>query len=308
VGIVRSDKNSKPRVSVIMSVYNDETYLTDAILSILEQTYEDFEFIIINDGSSDDSLRIIQEFANQDPRIIIVTRKNKGLALSLNEAILLAKGEYVARMDSDDIALPDRLKIQFDYMKSNPEIDILGGQGRLIDELGQELRDSIKPISSEDIHKYLKFASPLIHPTYMVKTSVYRETGGYRNFKVAQDFDFLLRADEAGYRLGNVPDHVLLYRDNKSGLSANNAMRQMRAGRLLLVLHRYRVAGKLEPPNILFKLESRSEISSRWFNFLWRKRNKAIIRSKVLTGNQRRFCLLGIIFISLMHYELFLSS
>lgn len=118
---------SAPRVSVLMTAYNAEKYITQAIESILNQTYTDYEFIIINDGSTDDTPNIIQQYADQDSRIIFVDNKqNQGLIAVLNQGLDMARGEFIARMDADDISLPERFDRQVAYLDANPDVGVLG--------------------------------------------------------------------------------------------------------------------------------------------------------------------------------------
>ena len=116
-------------LTVLLSVHNAGEYLRDAVQSILNQTFTDFEFLIINDGSTDDSLLVLNEFAQRDPRIRIVSRANRGLTKTLNEGITLARGEFLARMDGDDVAMPDRLQKQVEYLQNNPECELVGQPG-----------------------------------------------------------------------------------------------------------------------------------------------------------------------------------
>ncbi|HAS7841575.1 TPA: glycosyltransferase family 2 protein, partial [Vibrio cholerae] len=117
---------SSPKISVVMSVYNGEKYLGEAIDSILKQTFSDFEFIIINDGSTDKTLEIIKSYMKKDDRIVLVSRENKGLIVSLNEGLDLAKGQYIARMDADDISIKSRFEKQIEFLDSNPDIGVCG--------------------------------------------------------------------------------------------------------------------------------------------------------------------------------------
>ena len=130
-----------PRISVIMSVYNSARFLAEAIQSILGQTYNDFEFIIVDDGSSDQSLEIIRSYAKMDNRIRVLENEKKyGLAASLNRCIFIAKGDYIARMDADDICVPDRLEKQIAFLEQHPNIGIIGGSVQEIDGQGQKGR------------------------------------------------------------------------------------------------------------------------------------------------------------------------
>ena len=125
-----------PAISVVMSVYNGARYLHPAVESILEQDFADFEFIIVDDGSTDGSGAILLEFAEKDARIRLIQRENRGLVASLNEAIALARAPLIARMDCDDIAMPDRFTRQIEYLADHPEIAIVGSHIHEIDEDG----------------------------------------------------------------------------------------------------------------------------------------------------------------------------
>jgi len=124
-----------PIVSVLMSVYNSERHLRQSIQSVLDQSFADFEFVIVEDGSEDSSPRILSEFARQDARIVLIKNEtNRGLAASLNRGLERAQGKYVARQDADDISLPNRLELQSAYLETHPEIGILGSACTIIDE------------------------------------------------------------------------------------------------------------------------------------------------------------------------------
>lgn len=297
----------KPIISVIMPVYNGGNFLSDAISSILEQSFTEFEFIIINDGSLDDSQKIVEHFAKADSRIRFINRENRGLVASLNEAIELSEGEFIARMDADDIALPQRLEKQLSFLKSKPDIDILGGQARIIDEKNHEVGVLRKPVSTNLLLSYSKFGCPIVHPTYMVRASAYRRLGGYRNLIAVEDFDFLLRAIDVGLKLSNISDEILLYRINSIGMSARNARRQIRGTRLILALQRARASGHGESRKILKELASTDvDRSTGWFDFWWKIRNHVLCLRK---KNQKTlFYNLVVFFISLMHFELTMAS
>ena len=297
----------KPAISVIMPVYNCEKYLSDSISSILCQTYGNFEFIIIDDGCSDSSLEQIMKFAKVDSRIKIISRENKGLVASLNEGISLARGEFIARMDADDVALPSRFADQLNYFNSHPDVDILGGQARLIDEKGQLAGLVRKPLKEECIRESLKYRCPLIHATYMVRQEVYRNLNGYRDLLSVEDLDFLIRAHEVGYKIGNLPNEVLLYRINSIGMSSRHLLRQMRSTRLLLGDYRRRISSTKEPLKIIKPAEGKGDGENNfWFDFWCQKRNRLLlVKRRGLLGLVKT---MGIVICSLMHYELFLAS
>ena len=155
-------------ISVILPVYNAQDYLRDAVESILAQTYRDFTFIIINDGSTDDSLEILQEYADKDKRIKLVSRENRGLIYTLNEAISLCDSKYIARMDADDVALPKRFEKQVDYLERHPKVAVLGTGYRYLTETGEIGKKRSIFTSHEDIVASFFFGNPIAHPSVMI--------------------------------------------------------------------------------------------------------------------------------------------
>ena len=154
------------QLSVVMPVYNAEKYLSEAIESILQQSFEDFEFLIINDGSTDRSKDIVLQY--DDPRIIYVENdSNMGLIATLNRGIKLARGLFLARMDADDISVKDRFAKQIAFLKNNPNYGLCGSTVRIIDGKGQRKKRVMLPITDTEIRTYSYFSSPLIHPTVM---------------------------------------------------------------------------------------------------------------------------------------------
>lgn len=180
-----------PRISVLMPAYNSEKYIGEAIESILNQTYADFEFIIINDGSTDNTAKIIKEYAQRDNRIRFINHsKNKGLIGVLNEGLDLCCGEYIARMDSDDISLPTRFEKQIEYMDAHPECGVLGTWFQIFGNKNESIQ------WSQDI-KILNFIkeNQIGHPTVMLRKSVI-DKFNFRydfNYKHAEDFELWSR-------------------------------------------------------------------------------------------------------------------
>lgn len=163
-----------PKISVVLSVYNGEDTLSIAIDSVLNQTYKDFEFIIINDGSTDDSLKIIEKYRRQDDRVIAIDRENKGLANSLNEGVELSKGKYIARMDQDDICFSKRFEKQVDFLENNTSVDMLftGWEEVDIDSLSRNIKIP-KREWFKNLKKYFFTKSMiLLHPTLMANSDV----------------------------------------------------------------------------------------------------------------------------------------
>ncbi len=173
-------------ISVVMSVYNGERYLREAIDSILNQTFTDFEFIIIDDGSTDDSTEIITSFS--DNRIKLIQQENKGLAAALNKGIKIARGKYTARMDADDISKPDRFDIQFQYMEENPRCVVVGSLSNIISKDGDFLYLDKRPTDKSWLKKTLPNDTPFAHGSSFIRTSALHSVGGYKEqMRFSQD-------------------------------------------------------------------------------------------------------------------------
>ena len=212
-------------ISIIMSTYKEEeNLLRESIESILNQTYKDFEFIIILDFP-DNNLhkRIIEEYSKIDNRIrFFVNEKNLGLTGSLNRGLSLAKGEYIGRMDVDDISLPYRLERQLEYIKKN-QYDLIGGITQMIDEEGNSIFSIQKvPTDFNKIKKALRYGQCIAHPTWLGRKEVFDCLNGYRNIPLCEDFDFTLRAVLNGFKISNLNETVLKYRMTKNSISRNN--------------------------------------------------------------------------------------
>lgn len=205
-----------PAISVLMSAYNSERYVREAVESILNQTFADFELILIDDGSIDSTPAILKQFADRDARIRFITRPNMGLTKTLNEALSLAKAPLVARMDADDIALPDRFAKQVTYLNAHPQCVCVGSRVMLIDPLGSEINATDHKLTHEEIEAGLIGGSgwSIVHPVAMMRTEAVRNIGGYREqFRTSQDLDLFLRLGEIG-KLANLPDVLLKYRQH----------------------------------------------------------------------------------------------
>jgi len=205
----------KPLISVIMPNYNGEKYLSESIESILNQTFRDFEFIIIDDGSKDNSKKIIKKYQKKDKRIVLIeNEKNLGLPLSLNKGLKKAKGVYIARMDSDDISLPKRLKNEFEYLEKHSNIFLIGSSAIIIDESGNRLGILKKFNSPKKIKKKFLRSNPIIHPSIM-----FRNFGKYfyrERFKSSEDYDFYLRILSSDLQITNLPEILIKYRISKN--------------------------------------------------------------------------------------------
>lgn len=181
---------NSPKISVVMSNYNtNNEYLKLAVNSILNQTFKDFELIIVDDASDNDNLQILEEY--RDKRIkLIKNNKNLGLAANLNTAISLAKGEYIARMDTDDISMPSRLEKQFNYLEKHPDIGVLGTSAIFF---GKRKRIKKMLENHEDIKSNLLFQNQLIHPSVMIRKELFELEMYNNSFKTAQDYELWSR-------------------------------------------------------------------------------------------------------------------
>jgi glycosyltransferase involved in cell wall biosynthesis len=218
--------SSKPKISVIMPVYNGAKYLRPAIDSIIGQTFTDFEFIIINDGSTDSSAEIIKSYG--DERLAIIEQQNQGVTKSLNNGLAIAKGEFIARMDADDIALPERLEKQLAFLSANPEICLCGSRAFAIDERGETIGTfDYPPISHQEIKKLYLWHNPFIHSSVMFRNETIKKLGSYdESIPRAQDYELWGRVIK-NCQTANLPDYLLKYRVLKAGVtkSRNLSMR-----------------------------------------------------------------------------------
>ena len=216
-----------PKVSVVMSVFDGEAYLAEAIDSILHQTFEDFEFIIVNDGSRDASSEIIQEYAEQDTRIQVISmNQNVGLSRALNMGIEQAQGQYIARMDSDDNSLPSRLQQQVNYLDNHPEVGVLGSRMQVVDESKRPLFTFDVPLEHSMIVWNLFFGWTFAHPSIIIRSDELAQVGRYdETITVAQDVDLWSRL-VGQTRFANLPDELLLYRSHKKSTSIEKAEHQ----------------------------------------------------------------------------------
>lgn len=218
---------NKPKISVIMPVYNGQKYIREAIDSILNQTFFDYEFIIINDGSSDSTAKIISSYS--DPRIIVITHpKNLGIVKSLNEGITNSKGDYIVRMDADDISVTDRVEKQYRYMFENTDVVVCASNIKSIDQEGKVISSEWWTKETASIEWSLIWGNVIPHPTVMLKKSALPKNR-YRNYLFAEDYDLWLRMMNNG-RIVRLDDVLVYYRQhndhiNNSTISMDEAYR-----------------------------------------------------------------------------------
>lgn len=236
-----------PSVSVVMAVRNVEKFLPEAIESILSQTFRDFEFIIVDFGSSDRSKSIVSAYALKDSRIRFHEIPECPLPAARNAACFLARGKYLAVMDADDVALPGRLMLQVEYMESNPHIALLGAATEWIDANGRSLEIHQAPCSDEDIRSELLIHCPFWHPTVFMRRESFISVKGYRTpFVYAHDYDLELRIAEH-FKCANLPDAVLKYRIHPRQVSLAKLKQQTICRLACQASSRWRTAGQTDP-------------------------------------------------------------
>ncbi|ABL00986.1 glycosyltransferase family 2 protein [Pelobacter propionicus] len=215
------------KISVIMSAYNAEKHLTKSIESVLGQTYSDFEFLIVNDASTDDTPALLQKYQRSDNRIALLhNRSNIGLTRSLNLAIQHARHNIIARQDADDISHPERFSKQIDFLKTHGEVMLLGTAGQLIDDSGRILRNEPVISGSVRLKKRLQRCNQFIHGSVMMRRQCLNVIGLYREeFVSAQDYDLFLRISEQ-YAVDNLPVPLYQYRISPSTVSIAKSRQQ----------------------------------------------------------------------------------
>lgn len=216
-------------ISVLLPVYNAEKYLNESIESILNQTFTDFELLIIDDGSTDKSWQIIQSF--DDRRIQVIRNdKNLGLIKTLNKGINLAKGKYIARMDADDIASQQRLEKQFNFLEQNPQYALIGSQAKFIFENKSSNIIFEIPTNDDEIPIFSLFNCPFIHPSIMIRTEVLKEFYYNEDFATAEDYELWTRILKK-YKGSNIKEVLLSYRIHGNNISTIENHKQVESVR-----------------------------------------------------------------------------
>lgn len=210
----------RPQVSVIMSVYNGMPFVRGAVESILGQTLKSIELIVVNDASTDRTTSYLNSV--KDKRIkVIENKKNLGLAASLNKGLKISRGNFIARMDADDVSLPKRLKTQLEYMQNHKNIDICGTWVKLIDERDNEIGSVHKPVTDKEIKRLNRWMTGIVHPTWFVKKKVFQKLGRYsEDWDYVEDMEFLLRAKN--FKMANIPEELVLWRSPRNRRSKEN--------------------------------------------------------------------------------------
>ncbi|MBD3296622.1 MAG: glycosyltransferase [Candidatus Omnitrophica bacterium] len=255
-----------PAISVLMSVADPPDHIEGTINSVLEQTFGDIEFLIILDGVSGRTRDTLSRYT--DGRLRVVQNKtNLGLTVSLNRGLDKARGKYIARIDCGDICLPDRLKKQYDYLESDPETVLLGGNCIYINPNGKDLFSSSLPTSWRSLQRILPARNVMIHPAVMFRRSPsprYRE-----KFVYSQDYDLYLRLLSSGRKLMNLPDPLIRYRFSPAGVSLSKKNIQMSFARIAREFYFQRMDKEndgydaLDPASVLASSSRKMPIEAR---------------------------------------------
>jgi len=225
-----------PTVSILMATHNAERFIEETMVSILGQTLTDFECIIVNDGSTDGTAKVVERYLT-DSRFRLINLSKVGLCAALNHGLALTRAPLIARMDSDDVMLPERLARQVAYLEGHPELGGCGSFYHLIDEHGRKLGDGQCPLTSvEAIERHLRNEGQLIYPnpTLMLRRSIMVSLGGYRaEYFPCEDVDLSVRMWEAKQPIIVLPNYLLNFRMHPSSVSSSSAVRQFHTNALI---------------------------------------------------------------------------
>lgn len=254
-----------PAISVAMSVYNGERFLGEAIESILAQSFADFEFLIVDDGSNDGSAEIMSDYAARDSRIRPIFRENRGLVASLNQMLSLARAPLVARMDADDVSEPGRFAAQTAFLDANPDYGVAGSWCTEFDEYGEAIAStgSDQPVMHQDMLEAIELGEQLIcHSTAMFRRDIVRSVGGYHGaFRHCEDYDLWLRLASVT-RLGNVPERLIKYRRHSGQVTVQHTTQVHTGAAIAYQAYRERLAGRTDPTEGIDVLPAIEELDS----------------------------------------------
>jgi glycosyltransferase involved in cell wall biosynthesis len=255
---------SQPALSVAMSVFNGQSHLGLAIESVLAQTFTDFEFLILNDGSTDGSRAIVDSYAANDKRIRAIHRENKGLVVSLNQLVDESRAPLIARMDADDICLPERFEKQMAFIAANPDYGVVGTWTADIDEHGEPymIKGADHPTDHEAFIAGIGKGPMLCHPSVVMRRDLVKSVGGYHQaFKHCEDFDLWLRL-ATKTKLCSLPERLVRYRHWTNQVSNRYAYVQQVGAAVSLLAYHERIAGRPDPTQSLVELPPIDELDT----------------------------------------------
>lgn len=272
---------SNSLISILIPTYNVEAFVEEAISSICNQTYTNLEIIIIDDCSTDQTYSILQKLAAKDSRIKLYRNTtNKKIAATLNDAFQLSTGDYIARMDGDDISVPSRLEQQLNYLKKNPEVDLVGLNYIVIDEKNLEIKKEQHISNPDKIRRASAYVSPIPH-FWLAKRIVYEKIGPYR-IPGAEDYDFILRGLDLGFTMSNIQEYLYLHRIRGGNTATSAGLKQKKAFRYVKKLKKERKNGGKDSysPTALEKAIHSTQLQKTVFSIASLHHHKYILKKK----------------------------
>jgi len=223
-----------PKISVLMSVYNGKPYLSSAVESIIKQTFEDFEFIIVDDGSVDGSSELLDNYAKQDRRIKVIHQDNQGLTKSLNRCLLQASGTFIARIDADDYCLHDRLEVQINIMENDPDLVVLGSSRMIVDGNGNYLRTNFPPLTDLGIRWHLLYNNCFYHSSVIYRGDILRKNDLTYDENHLHSQDYALWSKLLNYGKGrNILQPLIYFRSHQSQISILEKESQLKCAQVI---------------------------------------------------------------------------
>jgi hypothetical protein len=236
-----------PAISVIIPARDEERHLGEAIGSIATQSFHDIEIIVVDNGSTDGTARIIDQWSAREPRLRALRLEKPSLHASLCRAVEMARAPFIARIDADDVAAPPRLQRQYDRMVANPGLGLLGTAADFIDSRGRVIGFTEPPLTDPDIRRFLPTGCPFVHSSVMMRRDAYLASGGYRQgLNLAEDYDLWLRM-AAVTLMANISDRLVQYRLRSGSVSARRATRLAISSACVEAAEKARLAGVPEP-------------------------------------------------------------
>lgn len=241
------EKAKPPAISVLMAARDGARFLEDALASLENQDFQDFEIVLVDNGSRDETGRIIAAWAAREPRLKPFRLERPGLARSLHYAASRAHAPILARLDADDIAMPSRLGTQYAAMRQNPSLGLLGSSAEIIDGSGQKIGERHLPTTDTELKQFLTSGNPFVHSSVMMRRDAYERAGGYREgLRVCEDFDLWCRMAEVT-EIANLDTPLVQYRLHREGMSFRQATRIALTDTCIIAAHLARRSGKPEP-------------------------------------------------------------
>lgn len=227
---MNNQQKTPPLVSVILPTYNNQQLLESSVWSVLTQDFTDFELIIINDGSTDNTKQIIEKLQQKDSRIKLLNQENQGIVASLNRGLKAASGDYIARIDGDDQWLPHKLKTQIKIVTEQPEVILVSGGVERIDTQDRPIGFGFSCHSDEDIKRTMVITNPLVHSGVLFNKKIALEYGGYPDLCPIEDYALFSKMIGKG-KFYNIPYPIVRYRVNPEGISLSNSSKQNQMAR-----------------------------------------------------------------------------